>query len=529
VTAASAPAGVKSPRSECGHGALMAWADKLYTISYLSVPNAGAGTGLYAIDANMVQTKLADHNSTYANRMMFPPTSSIVLGPFVIGADGNVAGVFAELLTVRLGGMSKSITNPDTHVYMLGMDGPLWECSMLDFTCVQLFDLVAALDIPAPGEQPHFKAIHVVNHTAFVCSNTFTEADELGLGHGGRLASWDGVSSNWTILARTAFFEVTSRFNMGQTVFALGQDERSVILKVIDFGDGPWDPSFDSAIQTFRLPKASHAYDHLWQSEWPRIREVETERYLMDVHGTFFELSPLTWGGAVWGVRPISQHLRMVPDFASWRGFLVLGGNQVSSIFDANLVTGQSQSGLLFTTTDALWAYGKPQGWGGVWMNDVLPLSSSSMGYASAPSDPYLMTGYTNKVAHVRFNDDNSNGNGFGSLYFLIEADFTGSAGHRSNNGVQVEAWNYVAAVIVCCFPDGTGPCSNPVTGGSGAFGTTAPSCAAGPGGFGRSAFYTFPPGFSAHWVRFTAVVRYYPNSPPPSPSINVTAWLTYT
>lgn len=63
----------------------------------------------------------------------------------------------------------------------------------------------------------------------------------------------------------------------------------------------------------------------------------------MDMHGMFYELTPFTWGGAAWGIRPISQHLRMVPDFASWRGFLVLGGNQVSSIFDNNLVTGQSQ------------------------------------------------------------------------------------------------------------------------------------------------------------------------------------------
>lgn len=520
VTADSSPAGLASPRSECGHGALMAWADKLFTISYLSVPNAGAGTGLYAIDANMVQTKLADHNSTFANRMLFPPTSSIVMGPWVIDAAGNISGVFSSLLHVRLGGMSKSINNPDTHVYMLGMDGPLWECSMLDFSCVQLFDLVTALDIPAPAEQPHFKALHVVNNTAFVASNTFSEADELGHAHGGRLASWDGKSANWTILARTAFFEVTSRFNMGQTVFALGQDERSVILKVIDYGDGPWDPSYDAAIQTFRLPKASHAYDHLWQAEWPRIREVETERYLMDVHGTFFELSPLTWGGAVWGVRPVSQHLRMIPDFASWRGFLVLGGNQVSSIFDANLITGQAQSGLLFTTTDALWAYGKPQGWGGVWWNDVVALSvSPSNGYGvSAPSDPYLMTGYTDKVAHVRFDDVNPD---ITVVYYLVEADFTGAAGHRANNGVLAEPWSPVAAIFVCCSVNGG--CTSPLTN----LPVAVPACPLAAGGFGRSAFYAFPPGFSAHWVRFTLYVAGTGGAVPPT--LNATAWLTYT
>ena len=64
VTASTSP-----KRSECGHGALMAWADRLYTISYLSVPNAGSGTGLYEIDENMTQRLVASHNSTYANRL----------------------------------------------------------------------------------------------------------------------------------------------------------------------------------------------------------------------------------------------------------------------------------------------------------------------------------------------------------------------------------------------------------------------------------------------------------------------------
>ena len=40
MTAESAPT-----RSECGHGAMIAWNDLLYVVTYLSVPNAGAGTG----------------------------------------------------------------------------------------------------------------------------------------------------------------------------------------------------------------------------------------------------------------------------------------------------------------------------------------------------------------------------------------------------------------------------------------------------------------------------------------------------
>jgi len=156
VTADSAP-NITSPRSECGVGAMMAWADRLYVVSYLSVPNAGSGTGLYAIDQNLAMTKLANHSSVYANRLIHPPSNSIIIGPYVIDGTGAVR-TFEALLPVRVGGMAEHITEPDTKVYMLGMDGPLWECDVYEMTCTQLFNLVTALDIPASsGEQPHFK------------------------------------------------------------------------------------------------------------------------------------------------------------------------------------------------------------------------------------------------------------------------------------------------------------------------------------------------------------------------------------
>lgn len=49
VTASSGP-----NRTECGIGALMPWADKLYMVTYLAGPGQGNGTGLYAIDENFV-------------------------------------------------------------------------------------------------------------------------------------------------------------------------------------------------------------------------------------------------------------------------------------------------------------------------------------------------------------------------------------------------------------------------------------------------------------------------------------------
>jgi hypothetical protein len=259
-------------RSECGHGAMMAWADRLWLISYLSVPDAGNGTGLYSIDANMQMTKVASHSSVFANRLLIPQINSIVIGPYVIDAQGNVQTIEA-LLNVRIGGMAAHLTDNSTMAYFLGMDGPLWECQIIPpFACTQLYDLVKTLNIP-PDQQVHMKAAHSMNGLLWIASNTFDEQDYVSTRHGGRLATWNGqASSNWTILEETAFVEVTGRSNWGNVVFALGWDDASVILKIVDNGND--EISYDTSVQTYRLPKASHAYDHLWSTEWPRIREV---------------------------------------------------------------------------------------------------------------------------------------------------------------------------------------------------------------------------------------------------------------
>ena len=192
----------------------------------------------------------------------------------------------------------------------------------------------------------------------------------------------------------------------------------------------------------------------------------------MDIHGMYYELPPLAWGGGVWGIKPISQHLRMVPDFCSWRGFLVLGGNQVSSIFDNNLVTGQSQSGLWFGKTDDLWNFGKPQGWGGPWLDASV--------VAGAPSDPFLMTGFDKKVVHLSWGTDCAGGS------IVMDIDFVGNAGHVGSRG-GIRPWSTLRTFDMSANAS--------------------------------YAHYSFEQGFSAHWVRFTASVS----------CSNVTAWLTYT
>ena len=66
----------------------------------------------------------------------------------------------------------------------------------------------------------------------------------------------------------------------GHTIYATGWTKSSVVLRV--FAQGKW--------SRYLLPKASHSWDHAWNTEWMRIRHAVTERLLMDVHGMFYEL-----------------------------------------------------------------------------------------------------------------------------------------------------------------------------------------------------------------------------------------------
>jgi hypothetical protein len=194
------------------------------------------------------------------------------------------------------------------------------------------------------------------------------------------LAEWDG--GRWRIVERTAFCDVNAAPDAHGAIFATGWDRASVILKV--FAKGKW--------STYRLPKGSHCHDHAWYTEWPRIREVETERFLLDMHGLFYELPRMAYGGRVWGLKPICQHLRQIPDFCSWRGMLVMAGDEAAPV-SGNLYIGEAQSNLWFGATDDLWHFGKPQGWGGPWCKTRVE--------PDVPSDPFLMTGFDKKCLHV--------------------------------------------------------------------------------------------------------------------------------
>ncbi len=422
------------PRTECGVGALMPWAGKLYVQNYNShKERSGRGVSLRRIHEDLsmeIVPETLGVDGTYTNRVVHFTSNQSVIGPHVIDAKHRIRTVPA-LQPLRVCGTTWHLSDPN-KVYVLAMEGELFELDMTTLECVQVFDLQKELSTEKEG-MVHFKDLYCHFGKLVVCSNEYNENDWKGTRSQGRLAEYDGKT--WTIIDRKPFIGFGGRGTFCETIFANGWDQASAILKVWTKPDNKW--------TTYRLPKASHCFDHKWQTEWPRIREVEHERFLMDHHGMFYELSPWAYGGRIWGVRPISTHLWVLGDFCSYRGMLVLGADNASPSNGENPTTAEPQSGLWMGKTDDLWNFGKPTGWGGPWWETAVK--------AGEESDPYLMTGFEHKCIHLTHNAPTP-------VTFDVQVDFMGHGKFSSYMKIKVD-----------------------------------------PNSYGQ---HTFPTGYSAHWVR---------------------------
>jgi hypothetical protein len=401
----------------------MPWAGALWAVTYNShKADTGSGLALYRIDEELRAERMHVHNGTHANRFIHRESNQCFIGPYSIGLRGNFK-VIEAFLDHRLTATMAHLTDPANRVYVLTMEGLLFELEVATHKTTQLFDLNREFGIT----RPHFKGGSTAQGRVVVANNGFYDFGEEKAG----LYEWDGKT--WRAISRKPHMDCANRTNMGNVMFATGWDESSVLFWALVKGN--W--------QRYRLPKASHAYNQAWQTEWMRIREVETEHYLVDIFGMFYELQPIAFADAIWGVKPVCQHLRTIPDYTSFRGMLALAGNETTPNNDANPVAGQPQSGIWFGKTDDLWSFGKPQGWGGPWRKAAVA--------KGRPSDAFLMTGFDKKVLHVKTDKPAA---------FDVEVDFLGDGSWAPYQRLSTGAGGYV--------------------------------------------YHVFPAGFSAHWVRLT-------------------------
>jgi hypothetical protein len=121
----------------------------------------------------------------------------------------------------------------------------------------------------------------------------------------------------------------------------------------------------------------------------PRVcREVATERDLLNIGGTFYELPARNAQGMA-KIRPIATHHLSIHDFCSHAGLLFFTGIDADTQNEHVFRSADGKAAVWVGVVDDLWKLGKPRGFGGPW--DQTAVTSAT------PSDPYLMTAYDNK------------------------------------------------------------------------------------------------------------------------------------
>lgn len=376
-----------SGTSEAGIGAVVPFADKLYFINYPDENNNGAGLGLWVMDESLQPTLIAETNVTSAARATL--NNRLFIGVHAIDSNGTVTPITGIPVDERPAGYAKLPGSSFLWAWM--MSGTLYK--------IDPATLVASIATNGVGSaagnlnivgQPHGKAIwgHPAGRYLFMTLNRENPD--------GRLAVFDTQTSTWTDIdtGHNSWIEVSGSYDGNGHIYATGHDGLSGLLWMFN------GVTYSPTPKKFRIPLATDQMRFGWQQEWMRIRAVETERYLMDLHGCFYQLSSVISNGDTFAtglprLEAIARHLRTVPDFCSWNGYFVLTGNQATPQSGNKYTnTGQPQSGLLLTTLDDIWSWGKPTG-SGFWYKNASVT-------AGTQSDLMLARGYgSNKEVHL--------------------------------------------------------------------------------------------------------------------------------
>lgn len=430
-------------QGECGTGAVVPWAGRLWVVTYSPHQPGGSDDKLYEIDEQLNRTIRPESiGGTPANRMIHRESNQLFIGPYAIDAQGKVRVIPYEQMYGRPTGNARHLTDPAGRIYYASMEEGFYELDVRTLAVRELFEDAnravlrkTAKDITGPV----LPGYHGKGFYSGQGRTVYANNGEVGGGNlppdtpSGCLAEWNG--KDWKVVRRNQFCEVTGPGGIygnqnpeKDPIWAVGWDHRSVILMLLD--GGKW--------HSYRLPKAAHTYDgaHGWNTEWPRIREIGEDALLMTMHGMFWSFPKTFTASNSVGIAPRSTYVRVVGDFARWGDRVVLGCDDtaMNEFFNTRRAKGkiagpgQSQSNLWFIPPARLSQLGPPMGRGGVWVKDDVK--------AGSVSDPYLFSGFEHRMLHIAHE-------GASEVNFQVEVDRAGNGAWAQLREIKVPARGY--------------------------------------------------------------------------------------
>lgn len=393
---------------ECGTGAVVPWADRLWVITYGPHLPFGSSDKLYEITSALNQTVRPESvGGTPANRMIHPESQQLFIGPYVIDADRAVRVIPPNWMPGRLTGNARHLSDPAGKIYYATMEEGLYEVDVKSLAVTSLIrdgnplkkgfaveTPLTKLESQLPGY--HGKGLYSSQGRLIYANNGDRDKRVLTdpTTPSGALGEWSKPGDDWQLVRRNQFTEVTGPGGIQGSaadapVWSIGWDAKSLILMLLD--GGKW--------QAFRLPKVSHSYDgaHGWNTEWPRIRDIGEDDLLMTMHGAFWRF-PRTFSAAnTNGIRVRSAYMKVIGDFSRWNDRLVFGcdDSAKSEFLNKRKVkggidsVGQSQSNLWFTSPETPDKLGPAHASGAVWLHESVK--------AGDVADPFLVAGWKHR------------------------------------------------------------------------------------------------------------------------------------
>ncbi|WP_266364089.1 hypothetical protein [Tellurirhabdus rosea] len=405
---------------ECGTGAVVPWAGRLWVVTYgPHLPN-GSSDKLYEITPDLQQVVRPESlGGTPANRMIHPESNQLFIGPYAIDSKGGVRAISYKAMPGRHTGNARHLTDPRGKIYYGTMEEGFYEVDVNTLMPTLLYEdgnIKHEKGADETSNQPtsllpgaHGKGLYSGQGVMVYSNNGESGPQALQKFdiEAGSLAEWNGKS--WKVVRRNQFVEVTGPGGLygnknpdTDPIWATGWDHKSVLLGVRDRALG-W--------RFFRLPKASHSYDgaHGWNTEWPRIRDIGTPQqadYLMTMHGMFWRFPGSFTASSTAGIRPRSAYLKVVGDFTRWNDRLVFGCDDSAQKEFLNVRKakgsiegpGQSNSNLWFAPLTLPDQLGPATAEGALWLNEAVK--------AGEPSEPFLFAGWANRSAWVQNHGD---------------------------------------------------------------------------------------------------------------------------
>ena len=416
---------------ECGTGAVVPWADRLWVITYGPHMPFGSSDKLYEITPDLKKIIRPESiGGTPANRMIHKESNQLFIGPYAIDANRNVRVIPVKDAPGRFTGIARDVVDPTNKVVIGTMEEGFYEVDVKTLNVKTLYkdgNQQVREGISKNYESDLLIGVHgkglYSGQGVMVFSNNGEQGEQARTNPrtpAGSLSELDG--KDWKLVRRNQFTEVTGPGGIygnenptTDPIWVNGWDYKSVILGTRDHGKWTF----------FRLPKASNSYDgaHGWNTEWPRIRNIGTDdkrEYMMTMHGMFWHF-PQTFSSVnTAGIRPRSSYLKVIGDFCRWNNQLVFGCDDAARSEFLNKrkakggieAPGQSQSNLWFTGLNQPDKTGTTDACGSVWQNEKVK--------AGEVSEPYLFAGWKNRTAWVENKGDNA-------LNFTFEADVTGN------------------------------------------------------------------------------------------------------